>query len=205
MPDGVPSISFVVPTAGRDTITRCLRSIAPQLLPHDEVIVIGDVYDNSLPETELAVRRFNDSFEASFRYIEFAGTGHDWGHSQANRGFTVARGDLIHLNDDDDVWTPEAARAIREAAMEAPGSPLLFRFISMFGLIYWPIRGYVARDYLGGHCLVQPNIPDRIGFMAPLYTGDFDMIEECLTRHGGRHTAVWRQEIIAHARPGGIR
>jgi glycosyltransferase involved in cell wall biosynthesis len=42
-----PTISIVVPTTGRPTLTRTLASIAPQLRPGDEIIVVRDATGDS--------------------------------------------------------------------------------------------------------------------------------------------------------------
>lgn len=192
-----PSISFIVPTAGREELARCLASIAPQLGPEDEVIIVGDTLDDPLIRTQEIVA----SFGSQFKYTEFRGEQHTWGHEQVNYGFSVAKGDYLHVNDDDDVWTANAVQGMREAAEEFPGKPLLFRFHSYFDMILWAVPGRVWENHIGGHCLLQPNIPGKIGMMSTRYQGDFDMIHDCLTAHGGYETAVWIDLVIAVARP----
>jgi glycosyltransferase involved in cell wall biosynthesis len=53
-----PTISIIVPTSGRPTLTRTLASIAPQLRPGDEIIVVRDATGDSgdTPRTD-AMRR----------------------------------------------------------------------------------------------------------------------------------------------------
>jgi hypothetical protein len=110
--------------------------------------------------------------------------------------------------DDDDIWTPGAFAAIREAIAyaEVP-RPLLFRFKSHYnGFIFWhtPSLEWIRPGHIGGHCLVQPNVPGKVGMRVKggtyRYESDFDQIANTL--------ALWRPVeplfcdfIIAEARP----
>lgn len=196
-----PTISFVVPTHREDRpLPRCLMSIAPQLLPGDEVLVVGDTTDGPLPNVQKTCEIFAER-GYNVRYLSYSPGHHDFGHSQVNHGFEHATGDLLQINDDDDIWSRDAAQYIRDAAIEYPGRPLLFRFVSMVGTIFWEAPGLLARNHIGGHCLVQPNVPGMIGTMAPEYSGDFDMVERCVNAYGGPDSAVWIDKILCHARP----
>src|SRR5260370_1108 len=97
-----PSISVLIPTAGRLDLRRALAAVVPQLKTGDEVIVIGDVVDVALPITENIVAEFGPLA----RYIEHDAGHHCWGHCALNFGLTQARGSWIHCSDDDDVHTP---------------------------------------------------------------------------------------------------
>lgn len=191
------SISFIVPTHREDRpLKRCLDSIVPQLQPGDEVIVVGDITDGPLPGVEALCSAYRQ-----VRYLEHAGTEHTYGHEQLNYAIPHARGDYIHINDDDDVWSPQAAFMIRKAASVWPGKPLLFRFRSYIGLTFWERPGYFERDHIGGHCLVAPNIKGKLGVWGPAYNGDFDWVESTLAFYGGPTSAIWLDDLIAIARP----
>lgn len=196
-----PTISFLIPTHSDERpLPRALWSIVPQLLDGDEVIVVGDTFDGPLPNVEKTCEIFRDR-GYNVRYLSLDGGRHSYGHDQLNYGFTQAKSDLININDDDDIWSRDAAENIRYHAELNPGRPLLFRFVSVFGTIYWEVEGLVARNHIGGHCLVQPNLPGKLGTMTPEYSGDFDLIDSCLNAYGGYDSAVWVNEIIALARP----
>ena len=161
------------------------------------MIVIGDTHDGAMPSVKELVK----SYGSKFRYIAHDAGSHDYGHSQLNCGLSLAKGDYVHCNDDDDVWTEGAVEAMRAAAEADPGRPLLFRFQSYLGPIFWVERGLFARNWIGGHCLVAPNLPGKVGQFAPAYNGDFDMVETTLALHGGVGSAVWKEDVICHARP----
>ncbi len=196
-----PTISFIIPTFDPSRpLARAIGSVARQLLPGDEVLVIGDVHDGPCSVAQRCCTEFSDA-GYNVQYLEYDAGHHCWGHEQVNYGFDNASGDLLNVNDDDDIWTPVAAFAIRTAGTMYSGLPLLFKFNSYTNGIYWKEKGLVKRDYIGGHCLVQPNVTDKIGKMACAYNGDFDMIHECLMAHGGYDSAVWINHLIAIARP----
>lgn len=194
-----PTLSLLVPTHREDRpLRRALDSVRGQLLASDEVLVIGDTHDGSLPAVEALVAEYGPLY----RYVEHDTGFHDWGHSQLQYGMTLARGDYIHMSDDDDVWAPDALRVFREAAgsVEEP-VPFLFRFQSYVGPVFWVQRGYFARDWIGGHCLLAPNIPDRLGAFTSAYNGDFDVVESTVNHYGGPQNAVWVDHVVAIARP----
>lgn len=193
-----PTFSFLVPTHREDRpLERCLQSIAPQLGRDDEVIVIGDTHDGALPGVEALVGRY----DARFRYLAHDAGYHDFGHSQLNYGIAQARGSWLHVNDDDDIWAPGAVNLMRMHADGLGERPLLFRFVSYVGMVFWCDRGRLERNWIGGHCLVAPNLPGKVGQWGPEYNGDFDYIEQTVMAHGGPDSVVWLDPIVAIARP----
>jgi GT2 family glycosyltransferase len=195
-----PTFSFLVPTHREDRpLERCLESIAWQLGSGDEVIVIGDTFNGSLPKVEHLIYR---NFDERFRYMEYDAGHSCWGHCQLNAGLAVAMGDWLHVNDDDDVWAPGAVAMMRQAALDSGGRPMLFRFQSYVGGMHvWLERGRVERNWIGGHCLVTPNIPGKVGRFDCVYSGDFDYIDTTLKLHGGYESALWKDGVVAIARP----
>ncbi len=199
------SLSVIIPTPGLGRpLKRCLRSIASQpLLPGDEVLVVGDTTDGPLPEVEALVADFGPQY----RYLTLPTKEHSWGHDQINHGMTVAMGDYLVYQDDDDVFTEGAFGSIRGAAEECLGRyaeyrPLLFRFVTRFRTLVWGAHPVFAQDHLGGHCFVVPN---RKAYLAPWtdrYQGDFDHIRGTIDKWpGGEQALVWREEVISLARP----
>lgn len=192
------SLSLIVATHRDDRpLSRCLASVAGQLQPDDEVLVIGDTYDGSLPGVERVVKGFG----SQFRYHELDAGHHCWGHCQINKGLELASGDYIHMNDDDDVWTPNALYSIRQGIKAFAGKVLLYRFESYYGRqVYWLQPGLMQRDYIGGHCLVFPN-DELKGKLGCEYNGDYDVIEQTVNNHGGPGEAAWITDLVAIARP----
>jgi hypothetical protein len=200
---GITTLSLIIPTAGRPSLRRTLESAAPQILPWDECIVVGDTHDGPLHETELICRDYG-----WVRYIAHDAGGHHWGHPQFEAGQAAARNGWIVGQDDDDVWTPGAFAAIREAIAHAEyPRPLLFRFRSQLGgFVFWhtPGRDWIRQGHIGGHCLVQPNLPGKVGQRAVKgtyrYESDFDWIADTLARWAPVEP-LWCDYIIAIQRP----
>lgn len=195
-----PLLSLLIPTAGRETLIRCLKSIQEQeAAPSYECIVIGDTHEGPLPQVQELV----ESLGPQFRYLEHDAGMHDFGHSQLNYGDTKARGEWLHHQDDDDIYAPGALEAIGQAiaALVEP-KPLLFRFKSWYGPVFWAQRGVIAESLIGGHCIVTPNIPDRVGMFGHRYEGDLDYIVSTLDLWpNGQLDAVWIDHVICIARP----
>ena len=192
-----PTFSFVVPTHREDRpLLRCLNSLSQQLGADDEVVVVGDVHDGPLPGVQTLLREFGPPF----RYLEHDAGHHCFGHCQANAALPFLRGDYVHVNDDDDVWTPTAVASMRAAANEYPGRPLLFRFRSYIGgFVFWQREGDLRRNHVGGHCLVAPR--EKAGRFDCAYAGDFDWVASTIENCGGEDSAVWVDEIVCIARP----
>ncbi|HET7637308.1 MAG TPA: hypothetical protein VFK47_01085, partial [Ktedonobacteraceae bacterium] len=87
------------------------------------------------------------------------------------------------------------------AAAVAGDRPMLFRFLTYHGFIAWTNRTMFMQDQVGGHCIVCPNIPGKVGSWTDRYQGDWDFIEETVRLHGGPAQIIWREELIAVARP----
>jgi hypothetical protein len=194
-----PTLSLIVPTHREDRpLRRCLDSVKDQLKRGDEVIVVGDTFDGPMPAVAALVKEFG----APYRYVDCNAGGHDYGHSQINAGIAMAKGDYIHVNDDDDVWTVDALGTFRKlAATLREPRPFLFRFKSYVGPIFWVQPGLFARNWIGGHCLLAPNVKGKLGQFGPQYNGDFEWCEGTVNHYGGPDKAIWRPEIIAVARP----
>lgn len=197
-----PTISAIVPTQGRPTLERALASAAPQLLSGDEVLVIVDTH--GMGEADFfAVAARVSAFGPQFHAHGYDAGFHAYGHPQFDHGLTLAEGDYILGNDDDDVWTADAFAAIREAiaALESP-RPLLFRFRSPWGTLYWQERGLVRQATIGGHCLIQPGqAHGRVGYrQARHYEADFTWIVNTLANWAPTEP-VWVDQVIAIQRP----
>lgn len=194
----LPTISFLVPTHREDRpLKRCLDSIDSQLGDLDSVLVIGDVFDGPLPSVERLVKSYGEKYY----YLEHNAGHHCWGHCALNYGLSKAPGDVIHISDDDDIWTPGSVDIMRSAATENPGKPILFRFLSYHGIVFWANRGEFAYERVGGHCLLAPNIPGKIGTWGEHYQGDWSYVESAVNLLGGPEQIVWRDELVVVARP----
>jgi glycosyltransferase involved in cell wall biosynthesis len=200
-----PTLSIVSPTQGRAMLERMLDSGVDQLRHGDEWLIVVDRHDMSIADQRAIARRIVP-YVYQVRILSHDAGRHDFGHSQINHGMAQASGDwLVHM-DDDDVFTPGALAAIRAAIVALPAPcPLLFRFVTPWGQTLWQPqdrdRGTVREGAIGGHCLVHPNVSQRIPTFTSRYEGDFDAIRQCIDLWDGR--VEWVDAVIARCRPKG--
>lgn len=204
------TITAIIPTAANDLdrlslLRRSLLSALHQLRAGDELIVAGDTTDAPLDAArDLCGRLGAEAPEgAAVRFLPHSPGHHDFGHSQINHAMTVAKGDYLCFNDDDDCFCTGAFDAIRQYAGALPSpAPLLFRFRSYHGPTFWLAPGLLGQGLVGGHCLVTPNLPSLLGEWAPHYEGDWDFIAGTLRKWGAVGVGpVWVNRLIAIARP----
>lgn len=197
-----PPLSIVTPTQGRPTLERMIASGRDQLLPGDEWLIVIDAHEMTTEAVHAVARRIGAACPGC-RALSFDAGRHSFGHDQLNDGIEEARGDWLVFQDDDDVFTPGALDRIREAiaSLPVPG-PLLFRFEAYFGNrpIVWQRRGVIAPGTIGGHCLVVPNDPQRLGEFGPEHAGDFAFVRRTLDRWAPLEP-VWVDAIITIQRP----
>jgi Acetyltransferase (GNAT) family/Glycosyl transferase family 2 len=190
-----PTICVIVPTISRPTLRHTMDSVLWQkggLYPGDECIIVGD---GPQPWAEKQVAMHPEWF----KYHE-SNDGKMWGHPQCNAGIELASADYIVFQDDDDLFCQSAFNHIRSAIRVHAGSPLIFRFNNHDGLTH-PMNHVIKVCYIGGHCLVTPNVQSRIGRWGMRYEGDFDYIHSTLDLYGGDKAAVFIDELISVCRP----
>ncbi|MCX5041691.1 glycosyltransferase [Aldersonia sp. NBC_00410] len=103
----MPAVSVVIPTVGRQTLGRAVRSVLAQTLSPVEIVVVADTLAPvPLPaDPRLSLLR--------------AGPGA--GSARARQiGIDAARGDVVALLDDDDEWHPEKLARQLEAVADRP-------------------------------------------------------------------------------------
>lgn len=189
-------LSIIVPTPDGGNLDRLEESLRRQLRDGDEVIVALDTHTDKL----YPLRTWIDQ-TPHWRFIALDAGRHAWGHPQINHGITQAKGDYLVFQDDDDVFAADALVNIRRAAKHLdPPRPLIFKFkAARAGGRAFPIDRSLAIGTIGGHCLVVPNVPEKIGKWTDEYTGDNDFIVETL-RLWEPLEPVWRPEVITYAR-----
>jgi glycosyltransferase involved in cell wall biosynthesis len=194
-----PTLSIVSPTQGRATLERTIASGRDQLLPGDEWIVVIDDHEMaSQVVIDNIERRIERACGPACVVMTHDAGRHDWGHSQSNYGISVAQGDWLVFQDDDDTFTPGALAAIRRTIGQLPSArPLLFRFRARWGQLIWAQIGDLRQGRIGGHCLVIPRLPGLIGRFGTRYEGDHDMILSTLALWDARGVAPeWCGQII---------
>lgn len=159
------------------------------------MLIIGDTFDAPLAWLAAEI----EGMGPPYRFLPHDAGHHCWGHCQINYGITQALGDYLVFNDDDDVFTPEALHIIRARIQEQPSPrPLMFKFFAARLGRTLPERYEVVESAIGGHCLVTPNIPGRLGQWGERYGGDFDWIVSTLEHWPEGPT--WYDDVIASAR-----
>lgn len=182
-------LSIIVPTHDGDGLDTLFASVVDQLYHDDEVLVIGDAYegDPGMPPPLTAMR-----------YLAIDTGHHCWGHCQINYGITQARGDYLIFIDDDDCFPDGALDAIRRAiAEQEQPRPLMFKFYSRRHGRTLPPGHYVQESAIGGHAMVVPNIPEKLGKWGERYAGDFDWIQSTLALWPDG--PAWYDDVIACA------
>jgi glycosyltransferase involved in cell wall biosynthesis len=169
-------ISFIVPTIGRPTLTRTLRSIEARR--GDEILVVG-----SVPQT------LSDPRPRYFPVVN----GGDWGCFERSLAITQAHGTYLAFLDDDDEYVPGARDLMARVMEAAPQRPVLFRMQYPNGFVLW-----AEPDLRCGNVSTQmiliPNQREKLGEWCGGYTGDFRFLQ---SMKWDRSAIVWQPEVIA--------
>lgn len=188
------ALSIIIPTLGRRTLRRTLRTIASQGTFADdvEVLVVGDgprPAARAQFEAEAAAHQ-------SWVYLEH-GPEPGWGHSQRMAGLSRARGRYVMFINDDDGYAPGALAAIRTAMDEHPGRIVIFK-MDRIGILYWR-RAELRQGDVSVQMYLVPNVPGKLGSMtSPIrYESDYDFVVQTVALQGTE--PVWREEIIVIA------
>jgi len=116
-------LSIIIPTIGRSLLKRTLESIGSQeLMLGDEVLVAGD-------GTQTGAEEMFHASKLPGVYISLRSSLGKLGpgHTVRNAVMPRATGDYLLYMDDDDWYLPGAFAVIRNALLENPGKPHLFR------------------------------------------------------------------------------
>lgn len=185
-------LSIIVPTHDGDGLDTLFASVADQLLPGDEMLIVEDTFE-ALPDLELF-----SWVDEHTRYLLHDAGHHCWGHCQINYGISQASGDYLIFIDDDDCMPDGALDVIRRAiAEQTEPRPLMFQFYSRRHGRTLPPGHYVQESAIGGHAMVVPNVPERLGVWTCRYAGDYDWIVSTL-KHWPDGPA-WYDDVIACA------
>jgi len=174
------TLGIVISTPGRRSLAWTLGSILYQREGIEDVLVVGD--GHSQPTKELV--EYFAALGTPCRYQATVKT-RDWGHSQVNYGLRHVKGDYVTYQDDDDVYLPRALEEmVRLVNEQRTPIPILGRVKTPnFGLLW---QRPDPTTVLDGHCLVAPNDKKRLGWMAPVHSGD-----QCLLHTTLRNYPQW--------------
>lgn len=193
---GDVSITVVVPTLGRPTLVRTLKSLQGQDWGRgDGALVVADG-----PGT--AVEEIWSQFDLPGRFVQTPRNLGHWGHGVRNWVQDTHQIKSTHRAqlDDDDVWTPGALKTIKDAVRKH-NRPRAFLFQmdwSRAGRIPILFEEEVVREgNVGTPMLVAPS--DWVAKWGTRYAGDFDHIRETCNRDV--LGPVWVREVICVCRP----
>jgi hypothetical protein len=173
----------IVPTVGRETLERTLKSLVPQL-GDDLCVVAIDCVGEEAVRCEGMVRAFGMTPHQ-------VGSLTPWGHHACNAVLDVLPNGVTHTwrVDDDDVATPGALEALRWGAGPRPVFAR-FRYVGTEDNLIW-IRPAMGLGNIGSPCILAPRSQSRWG---DRYEGDFDYAADLVDELGD---PVWLDRVVA--------
>jgi len=188
------AITVIVPTIGRPTLERCLRSFLPDLSGNDEVVVM---VDGDLPHVEFLCQELAREFPLPVWTYAWETEQGNWGHPLRNMALDRFV-DTSHVwtIDDDDVAAPGAIKTLRKYIQHdfvifkmefGPGS-------HADGITCWRYKTIMHGD-VGTPMIFARKSDSRFGLH---YSGDLDYAKGLKAIYG---EPTWAPEVIAHIRP----
>jgi glycosyltransferase involved in cell wall biosynthesis len=198
-PSATPLVTVITPAYNRaDLVAETIESVLSQDYPSLEYVVLDD---GSRDTTLDVVKRYGDRL----RWESHANVGEA---RTVNRGFAMARGDIVGVVNSDDPLRPGAVRRLVEALQRRPDAVVAYpdwEMIDEHGGRLRTVRTYEFTSYADmvrrHYCLPGPaaffrrSLVERIGGRDPelRYTGDLDF-----WFRAGRHGAFVRvPEVLA--------
>jgi glycosyltransferase involved in cell wall biosynthesis len=162
MSSPVTRVSVVIPTRNRpELVRRAVESVLAQTYRNFEIIVVIDGPD---PETESALRAFNDLRLRVLALPESLG-----GSGARNAGVAASTGEWIAFLDDDDEWLPEKiSRQIAIADASTAADPIVVtRLIARkdAGEAIWPRRRPRAGEPMSEYLFCRSTPAQGEGFI----------------------------------------
>jgi len=163
--------SVIIPTCGRETLRRTLRSVQMAgVEENDEVIVVGD---GPQPIAEEICRDYHAK-GVPVIYVD-GPTTHGYGGSQRNFGMDAATRDYFLYMDDDDEYVEGCFPDIRKVIAEHPGQAIIGKMRLRSGTVIWQDK-VIRIENVGTQMLIVPNITEWLVRWQDNYVADFHFI-----------------------------
>ncbi len=194
-------ISIIVPTKGRRTLERTLRSI--RLRRGHEVIVVSD---GAQQLAKKICKEVQANVPFDIRFFKGSKT-NNWGNSQRNLGMKKAMGNWLMFIDDDDIYVPDAFKYIQKSlSKELSMQQATIHIFRMLDFQYdrqvlWQ-RRVPAVGNVGTPMLCLPNLEDFKGMWPDSqdYGSDQMFIQDTLNRWP-KSKISWEPDVIVICRP----
>ncbi len=188
-------LTIAVPTIGRPTLARTLRSIVDAGFGEDdELLVIGD---GPQPEARRTVEFYGRHLKAT--YLETEPTNFV-GHPQRNHAMARAKGTHF-MTIDDDAYTFGALARVKETVAKNPARIHIFKMRGSaprhsYGHC-WRSKDLVVGN-VGSPMICVPNVPEKLGRWASQYCGDFEFYASTIKlQDDGIASVIWVDDVIA--------
>lgn len=177
-------LTILIPTVGRNTLERTLRSVRKQLREEDEIILVADGVKG---------------IEAKgVTLIELDENHNDWGHTPRNLILpTITSGYVVHF-DDDDTLANDALKHVRQAIARHNGDLFLFQMRREDGSLI-PDGNELRCGNVGTPMFVHPAGIDLGKFGEGVYAGDCEFITQTVERNPQRELR-WIPQVICNIR-----
>lgn len=184
------TLSFIVPTIGRPTLPRTLKSIDTQeWLEGDCVYVVDDGGKPGLVESLI------EGFTIPIHLLNAYGPHNDWGNIARNLALKAVTTSHVMFIDDDDWYVDGAIKCVRETIGAASTVPHLFRFKSRQGEIIWRARDLVACNVGTPNLVCESKLAKKHFWDIRFgYISDFNYIEKVIKECEG--SVVWADSVI---------
>jgi hypothetical protein len=196
----VNNFSVIIPTLGRDTLPKAIRSFIGELQAGDEVIVVADGHQSWLRSRSLLYGSFGkEVLEGHFRLITTDPT-RDGGASQRNYGISKAKGSWLLFIDDDDIYLPNGISMIRDQVSHGELQPYMFRMQHGRSVIW--AEEIVRHKNVSTSMFVTPNVKGRIGKWEGMgdtgRSSDYVFIRSTLDKWPAKEgDLVWSDTVVA--------
>lgn len=197
------TVTVIVPTKGRQSLSATIASVLPELRREDELLVAADGAHAPHPYARGLCSLAQGESAGRVVYLEKAVEGSVFGNGQRDAGLRHVYTSHVAFLDDDDVYEPGALDAFHDAAEDDPDAVHVFK--ARWGAghhwqgVLWADREF--REQNVGTCQVlwpwRHDMPRWMDFNERGIVSDFGWMRAAL----GDAPIVWHDALVATVRP----